>query len=173
MAPQGLRDQDRLDGLSNFAVWKAKILVVMEAYGLREHAEKVLAMTTNADLLKNHEEVVTHAKRFIMDGVKDHVVPHITEKTMAHDMWVALTSLYEGRSVQRRMLLENQMRLFMMAKGEEIEPFLLRLQAIRDQLTAMGVKVEDDVMVRTALNLVTKDWETFFESILGRADLPN
>ena len=71
------------------------------------------------------------------------------------------------------MLLKNQMRLFMMAKGEEIEPFLFRLQAIRDQLTAMGVKVEDDVMVRTALNAVTKDWETFVQSILGRADLPN
>ena len=72
-------------------------------------------------------------------------------------MWVALTSLYEGRSIQRRMLLENQMRLFMMANGEEIEPFLFRLQVIRDQLTAMGVKVENDVMVRTALNAVTED----------------
>ena len=71
------------------------------------------------------------------------------------------------------MLLENQMQLFMMAKGEEIEPFLFRLQAIKDQLTTMGVKVEDDVMVRTALNAVTEDWETFVQSILGRADLPN
>ena len=65
------------------------------------------------------------------------------------------------------------MWLFMMAKGEEIEPFLFRLQAIRDQLTAMGVKVADDVMVRTALNVVTEEWETFVQSILGRADLPN
>ena len=46
-------------------------------------------------------------------------------------------------------------------KGEEIDPFLFRLQAIQDQLTAMGVKVEDGVMVRTALNVVTEDWETF------------
>ena len=61
----------------------------------------------------------------------------------------------------------------MMAKGEEIEPFIFILQAIRDQMTAMWVKVEDDVMVRTALNAVTEDWETFVQSILGRADLPN
>ena len=65
------------------------------------------------------------------------------------------------------------MRLFMMAKGEEIEPFLFRLQAIRDQLTAMGVKVEDDVMVRTALKVITEDWENFVQSILGKADLPS
>ena len=37
----------------------------------------------------------------------------------------------------------------------------------------MGVKVEDDVMVRIALNAVIEDWETFFQSILGRADLPD
>ena len=61
----------------------------------------------------------------------------------------------------------------MMSKGEEIDPFLFRLQLIRDQLTAMGVKVEDDVMVRTALNVVTEDWETFVQSILGRVDLTN
>ena len=53
------------------------------------------------------------------------------------------------------MLLENQLRSFMMTKGEEIEPFLFRLQTIRDQLFAMGAKVEDDVMVRIALNAAT------------------
>ena len=55
----------------------------------------------------------------------------------------------------------------MMTKGNEIDHFLFRLQPIRDQLTGMGVKVEDDVMVRTALNAVTKDWETFVQRLLG------
>ena len=70
MAPHGLRDQDRLDGLSNFAIWKAWILVVMEAYGLREHVEKILATPTDETLLAGHNEVAAHAKRFIMDGLK-------------------------------------------------------------------------------------------------------
>ena len=90
-----------------------------------------------------------------MDGIKDHIVPHIAEKKTTNEMWKALTSLHEGKSVQRKMLLETQMRSFMMTKAEEIEPFLFRLQMIRDQLFAMGAKVEDDVMVRTALNAVS------------------
>ena len=88
-----------MDGLSNFAVWKARILVVMEAYGLREYAEKVLATSTDVDLLRKHEEAVGHAKRFIMDGVKDHVAPHIADKKTTNGMWKALTALYEGRFV--------------------------------------------------------------------------
>ena len=43
MALHGLRDQDRLEGLSNFSVSKARILIVLEAYGLRDHAEQTLA----------------------------------------------------------------------------------------------------------------------------------
>ena len=35
----------------------------------------------------------------------------------------------------------------------------------------MGEKVEDDVMVRIALNAVTEEWETFVQSVLGRVDL--
>ena len=139
MAPHGLRDQDRLEGLSNFSVWKARILIVLEAYGLRDHAEQSLATPTDADLLRKHKEVAGHAKRLIMDSIKDHIVPHIVEKRTTNEMWKALTSLYEGKSVQRKMLLEAQMRSFMMTKGEDIEHFLLRLQSIRDQLTATGV----------------------------------
>ena len=69
--------------------------------------------------------------------------------------------------------MENQLRSFMMTKGEEIEPFLFRLQAIRDQLFAMEAKVEDDLLVRTALNAVTEEWEIFVHSVLSRANLPN
>ena len=108
-----------------------------------------------------------------MDNIKDHILPHRVEKRTANEMWKALISLYEGKSVQRKMLLETQIRSFMMTKGEDMEHFLFRLQSIRDQLTATGAKVEDDVMVRTALNAVTDEWETFFQSILGRANLPD
>ena len=59
-----------------------------------------------------------------------------------------------------------------MQKGEEINPFLLRLQGIRDQLTFAGSTLDPEFMVRIALNAVTEDWETFVQSILGRRTLP-
>ena len=93
MAPHGLRDKDRLDGLSIFSVWKARILIVLEAYHLRDHAEKTLATPTDADLLRKHNEAVGHAKRLIMDGIKNPIVPHIAEKKTVNEMWKALTSL--------------------------------------------------------------------------------
>ena len=60
-----------------------------------------------------------------------------------------------------------------MQKGERIAPFLTRLQEIRDQLGAVGSTPSSATMVRLALNVVTEEWQVFFQSILGRAMLPS
>ena len=56
MAPYGLRDEDRLDGVSNFAIWKARILTVLEEHGIRDHAENVMVVPTDAALLQKFNE---------------------------------------------------------------------------------------------------------------------
>ena len=112
MASHGLRDQDRLDGLSNFVIWRARILTVLDEYDIKDHAENVLVVPTDADPLKKFKENQARAKRLIMDGVKDHVVPRIVGKNTANEMWTILNTIYQGSSIQRKMLLENQMQLF-------------------------------------------------------------
>ena len=101
------------------------------------------------------------------------MISHSAGKNIANAMWTALEVMYQGGFVQRRMLLENQMQMFQMMKGEEIDPFLFRLQVICDQLIGMGANPDEELLVRTALNVVSEEWETFVQSILGRAALPS
>ena len=49
-----------------------------------------------------------------------------------------------------------------MQKGEQIDHFLGELKEIRDQLTSIGATPDVEMMVRTALNVVSEEWETFF-----------
>ena len=100
-------------------------------------------------------------KCIILDGVKDHVVPHIAEKETVVEMWEAIKNLYQHTSVQRRMLLENQMRSYQMKKGQSIDTFLEGLNEIRDQFTVIGATPDQELMLRTALNAVSEDWEVF------------
>lgn len=60
-----------------------------------------------------------------------------------------------------------------MQKREQIDHFLARLKEIQDQLTSIGATLDQELMVRTALNAVSEDLETFVQSILGRVNLPN
>jgi len=52
------------------------------------------------------------------------------------------------------------MRLYQM-KGQSIDTFLGGLNEIRDQLTAIGVTLDQELMVRTTLNAVLEDREVF------------
>lgn len=54
------------------------------------------------------------AKCMILDGVKDHAIPHNAEKNTTSEMLQTLTTLYEGSSVQQNMLSENQLRQYQM-----------------------------------------------------------
>ena len=58
-----------------------------------------------------------------------------------------------------------------MKKGQSIDTFLGGINEIRDQLTVIGVTPDQELMVRTALNVVSEDWEVFVQSILGRGNL--
>ena len=93
---------------------------------------KVIAVPVDPNDNGRYEEAMARAKSIILDGVKDHVVPHIAEKETTVEMWEALKNLYQHTFVQRRMLLENQMRSYQMRKGQSFDTFLRGLNEIRD-----------------------------------------
>ena len=41
-----------------------------------------------------HEVKVAKAQRLIMDGIKDHLIPHVAKKKTAYEMWTTLKGLY-------------------------------------------------------------------------------
>lgn len=94
MAMNGLRDLDRLDGASNFFIWKARILAILDKHRIKDYALKVVVMPVDANLMKKYEEAQAKAKCMILNGVKDHVAPHIVKKDTTRDMWEGLTTLY-------------------------------------------------------------------------------
>ena len=48
MASAGLRDQDRLDGASNFGVWKARLSLLLEENGIKDYASIGLVIPIDA-----------------------------------------------------------------------------------------------------------------------------
>jgi len=173
MAMNGLRDQDRLDEAFNFVVWKARILSILDRHFIKAFAMRTVAIPVDPIDNEKYKEAMAKAKCIILDGVKDHVVQHIVKKETTKEMWDTLKTLYRHTSVQRKMLFKNQLRSYQMQKGGQIDHFLKRLKEIRDQLTSIGATPDLELMVRTALNTVSEEWETFVQSILGRANLPN
>lgn len=114
MAMNGLRDQDSLDEASNFVIWKARILAVLDRHRIKDYALKTMAIPVDPTENEKYEDAQARVKCMILDGVNDHVIPHIAEKNTSKEMWDTLTTLYQGTSMQRKMLLENQMWSYQM-----------------------------------------------------------
>jgi len=114
MAVNGLRDQDNLDRASNFVVWKARILSILGIHRIKGFTLRVMAIPVDLVANERYKETMAKAKCIILDGVKDHVVPHIAEKETTKEMWDTLKTLYQHTSMQRKMLLENKLRSYQM-----------------------------------------------------------
>jgi hypothetical protein len=62
----------------------------------------VVAPTTDLVSLDLHEVKEAKAKSIILDGVKDHLIPHLVEKKTAKEMWDALKNLFEAKNENER-----------------------------------------------------------------------
>ena len=50
------------------------------------------------------------AKRIIGDSIKDHLIPQVSSKNIPKEMFDALSSPFEGKNINRRMTLRNQLK---------------------------------------------------------------
>ena len=55
--------------------------------------EKVVYKPTNVTLLAAYEKDIK-VERVVLDAVKDHLIPHVVEKTTTHEMFKALVDLF-------------------------------------------------------------------------------
>ena len=54
----GLRDQDRLDGASNFVVWKDKILSILDRHRIKAFALRIVAIPFDPANNEKYEEAM-------------------------------------------------------------------------------------------------------------------
>jgi hypothetical protein len=167
----GLRFEDKLEGTSNFCPWRERIGLVLEENGLWEYVEGRLAAPADPVQQVVHNTKDVKARRIIVDGVKDHIIPHLSGKKTAKDMWEALVKLYQSDNQSRKMLLREKLRSTKMAKGELVVTYLTKFTRIRDELAVVGEKVDETELVRTALNGFTEQWEVFVRGVVARENL--
>ena len=60
-----------------------------------------------------------------------------------------------------------------MDKDEGVAPFFTKIAQVRDQLSAIGVPVDDDDLVQTVFDGLPSSWETFLAIVSGREKQPN
>lgn len=70
----------------------------------------------DATLLVVHKKEDVNAKRIILDAVKDHIIPHLSGKKTARNMWEVVTKLYQSDNHIMKMVLRDKLRITRMSR---------------------------------------------------------
>jgi hypothetical protein len=134
-----IRFEDRLDGISNYLQFKVWMSIVLKENKIWNYVSSVdVAPTADPVALDLHEVKEAKAQRIILDGVKDHLIPHFVEKKTAKEMWDALKILFEAKNENRKMVLKDKLHDTKMGKGESVSPYLTRVAQVKDEVAAIG-----------------------------------
>jgi hypothetical protein len=164
-----MRVEDRLVGASNWSPWKARIIFVLEDLELWDIVDAVVPVipVTAPVLLAEFRKRNNKTKRTICDAMRDHIIPHLTGKTYAWEMWASLCKLYESSNENRKLVLHDRLRSIRMFEDELVTSFLGRYTHIRDELGVVEEVGNPNSLVRTAMNSFTKPWGPFVHGIVS------
>jgi hypothetical protein len=164
-----IRYEDRLDDISNYFQWKVRLSIVLKENKIYNYVNTVVATpATDPIALDLHEVKEAKAQRIILDGVNDHLIPHLAKK-----MWEALKNLFEVKNENRKMALKAKLHDTEMGKEESVSSYLTWVAQVKYELAVVGEVIMDSELVRIALNGFTKEWEVFVKCVVGSEHLPD
>lgn len=80
-----IRFEDRLEGISNYLPWKVRMIALLKENRLWYYVDIVINVPqNNVVALDAYKVKQTKEKRFLLDGVKDALIPHLSEKQRTH-----------------------------------------------------------------------------------------
>ena len=79
---------------------------------------------------------MTKFKRIIANSIKDHFLSQVSSKNTPKEVFNALTNMFEGRNINKRMTLRNQLKGVKMQKAETMLSYFSIVSQIKEQLEA-------------------------------------
>ena len=127
-----IRNENRLDGSSNFNNWKARVIAILEEHDLDHCVTTVVAELTSSTGRASFKRNQAKARRIIYDSVKEHIMPIITPLKTAKECFDTLVKLYETKATSQKRLLKSQLRSLKMEKDESVNSFFTKISHLKD-----------------------------------------
>jgi hypothetical protein len=162
---------EKLEGVDDFRAWKYRVMLILEENDLVSFVEQDIEEPEGDEAKAKYKKDLIKAKRIIVDSIKNHLIPHVSTLKTPKQMMDALSRLFEGKNINRKMTLRTQLKNVKMQNSETIQSYFTRVSQIKEQLEAIGDSVEEDEITMTTLNGLPNSWESFIQGICSRRKL--
>ena len=151
---------DKLD-VDNYATWSSRIRWLLVSKGLWDAVEQGPEPDRVAD---------QKALACIGLAVKDHHLPTLATCNSARAAWTALETTYKAKSVAQRLQLKRQLNTFKKGPGEPVVLYIARAKALRDQMAAAGLLVQDEEISTSVLAGLPSEFDVL-ATVLETSDM--
>ena len=106
---------------------------------------------------------------YIRQWVDDNVLNHIVGETHARALWTKLEELYARKTGNNKMFLIKQLLALKYTDGKSMTDHLNNFQGIMNQLSAMGIKFDEEIQGLLLLGSLPDSWEILRTSLSNSA----
>ena len=128
---------EKLEGVDNFRAWKYRISLVLEENELDSYINEEVPVLEGDETKELHKKKLVMEKRIIADSIKDHLITQVSSLKTPEAMFDDLTKLFEGRNINRKMTLRNQLKNVKIHNAETIQSYFTRVSQIKEKLEAI------------------------------------
>ena len=115
-----VKAEDRLEGATNFNVWKLHITNILQEHDLEQYVTIVVEKPMNNVGRTTLRKSQAKAKSIIFDSVKDSIMPTMISLMTAKDFMDTLVNLYEKQAPSQKRTLKHKLNYLNMEKGESV-----------------------------------------------------
>jgi hypothetical protein len=162
---------EKLEGADNLRVWRYRVKLILEENDLEGFIEEEVTEPEGDEAKAKYKKNMVKEKRIIVDSIKDNLIPHVSSMKTPKQMFDALSRLFEGKNINRKMTLRTQLKNVKMQNSKCIQSYFTRVYHIKEHLEAIGDSVEEEELVMTTLNGLPRSRESFIEGICSRKKL--
>ena len=162
---------EKLEGAGNFRAWTYRISLALEQNELDSYISDEVLVPKGDEAKGLHKKNLVMEKSFIGEYIKDHLIPQVSSLKTPKAMFDALTKLFEGKNINWKMTLRNQLKSVKIQNAKTIQYYFTRVSQIKEQLEAIDEEVENVNIVMTTLNGLPRSWDSFFQGICARKKL--
>ena len=117
--------------------WKYKISLILEENDLDKYATEEVPEPKGEESKETHKKNMIKSKRIIADSIKDHLIPHVSSLKTPKQMFDASIKLFEGKNINRKISLRNQLKNVKIQHSKIIKSYITRVSQIKEKLEAI------------------------------------
>ena len=127
MTTNPFRQEEKLEGSTNYNSWKARLTAILEENDLDDLVFNTIEEpTSNAGRIAFTKKQAK-TRRIIYDSVKETLMPTITTLKIAKECVDTVTKLYEKKAPNEKRVLKKRICTLKMNKDEGFGPFFTNI----------------------------------------------